>query len=510
MTSVKRRAETAAAREEVAAISAQLAEARQVHEAAQADLAAERQAHAATRSRREAGSASGQDKSQLDVEAHRAPEERTRRRGGAGRGPRPARSPGETPYQVWNSPICIASPILTMREVCLVPILLPKQTLRASDPASVNQTMGEAMNALLRTQLAVTMTAAALVGCGGGGDDESTTPAQSTTPPPLTTTTPSTPQNNASGGTVGSKLMSLQPTEVVFEQTLFAADASGTPYTGLTVSSFSRGEYNYTCTTGGPAVTSQTTVQSVTYNAGTATNYAALMLFDRSDSMSSNDPNNLSLSGGRAFVSRLGGGDSAWLWAFPERSGSTVRPTTPTMYGTGFSSDSNALVATLNSIQSDGVSGNTPLYDSASAALSRMATTAASGKKTLLLFTDGDDTASTKKAGDVINQAAGANVPIYAVGLRDGNQGILYAMAVQTGGAFFFASDASSLVSTYGSLGALLGGRAGTYTVQIKRTLSGPATFAAGSGSFNTVTVTPPSGPRFGIVANDPFLVNCN
>jgi len=49
------RAETAAAREDAAAIAAQLAEARQAHDTVQADLAAERQAHAATQARLEAG-----------------------------------------------------------------------------------------------------------------------------------------------------------------------------------------------------------------------------------------------------------------------------------------------------------------------------------------------------------------------------------------------------------------------------------------------------------------------
>jgi uncharacterized protein (DUF3084 family) len=51
------RAETAAAREEAAVISAQLAEARQTHDTVQAELAAERQAHAATQARLEAGRA---------------------------------------------------------------------------------------------------------------------------------------------------------------------------------------------------------------------------------------------------------------------------------------------------------------------------------------------------------------------------------------------------------------------------------------------------------------------
>ncbi|MGY2492393.1 DNA-binding protein [Cupriavidus sp. CP313] len=50
-------AETAAAREDVVAISAQLAEAREAHDAVQADLAAERQVHAATQARLEAGRA---------------------------------------------------------------------------------------------------------------------------------------------------------------------------------------------------------------------------------------------------------------------------------------------------------------------------------------------------------------------------------------------------------------------------------------------------------------------
>ncbi|WP_316149589.1 DNA-binding protein [Cupriavidus sp. BIC8F] len=49
------RAETAMAREDALALSAQLGEARQAYDAVQADLAAERQAHAATRARWEAG-----------------------------------------------------------------------------------------------------------------------------------------------------------------------------------------------------------------------------------------------------------------------------------------------------------------------------------------------------------------------------------------------------------------------------------------------------------------------
>ncbi|WP_454743484.1 DNA-binding protein [Cupriavidus necator] len=65
------RAETAVAREDVAAISAQLAEARQAHEAVQAELGAERQAHAATQARLEAG------RSELDAAGRQLAELRT-------------------------------------------------------------------------------------------------------------------------------------------------------------------------------------------------------------------------------------------------------------------------------------------------------------------------------------------------------------------------------------------------------------------------------------------------
>ncbi|WP_334188197.1 DUF4214 domain-containing protein [Noviherbaspirillum sp.] len=327
-------------------------------------------------------------------------------------------------------------------------------------------------------------------------------------PPSVTSPPPPATQKTASGGSFSSKIVSLSPNTAVYEQTVLVADPDGNPYANLAPTNFApASEYDFTCQSGGAAVRSTTEIESVTYNNGTASNYAALMLFDRSGSMVSNDPNNLSLAGGRAFVQKLGPGDSSWIWAFP--GGTSVRPSTPTSFGTGLSNDGNALTATLDRLEQDGASGSTPLYESSLTALRALNTQTTTAKKALLLFTDGQATDNRFQATDVITEAKSTNVPIFTLGLKQGDTFALYDIASQTGGAFFFASEANSLVSIYGSLGAVLSGRAGTYTVRFKRSITGPATLTSGGTTIGGMKVNPPAGSPFEFVLLDPFLVKC-
>ncbi|HXV59631.1 MAG TPA: VWA domain-containing protein [Vicinamibacteria bacterium] len=143
------------------------------------------------------------------------------------------------------------------------------------------------------------------------------------------------------------------------------------------------------------------------------------------------------------FVGKLWDGDRAIIADFNER----IR------FSTHFSGDVDRLVATIQSLYP---SGWTALYDSILLSIDKVSQ--ASGRKALLVFTDGDDSrsvgqGSVSSSQDAIEGAKFSEVTIYSVGFEgrrtSGSQGVnkgfLKKLAEETGGASFFPNSIGEL-----------------------------------------------------------------
>lgn len=158
------------------------------------------------------------------------------------------------------------------------------------------------------------------------------------------------------------------------------------------------------------------------------------------------------------------------------------------VYPKDFTRDRDELVAILDELDF----GNpTRLYDAAAVSLSELG--GVEGRRVVLVFTDGDDTASRLGSGDVLDQARAEEVMIYAIGLEsdyfNGVQRVrsrpdrgLRRLAEETGGGYFelkktdelgpaFTRVAQELHSQYvlGFSPKTLDGKVHTLTVRIKR-----------------------------------------
>ncbi len=107
-----------------------------------------------------------------------------------------------------------------------------------------------------------------------------------------------------------------------------------------------------------------------------------------------------------------------------------------------FGNDRNKVLNTINLIPTDQLTRPTPLWDS----LLRIVkiTSAQSGRRAIVVITDGVDTVSVFKIEDVIGEANRANIPIFPIGLSKNkiNEDALQRLASRTGGVFRKAPDA--------------------------------------------------------------------
>ena len=120
-----------------------------------------------------------------------------------------------------------------------------------------------------------------------------------------------------------------------------------------------------------------------------------------------------------------------------------------------FTNDRDDLIASLNDLPY----GNpTRLYDAIDASIDLLDD--AGGRKVVLVFTDGDDTASRRSFGDVLTKAREKEVMVYAIGLqseffngarmqrsRPGNA--LRKLADETGGGYFELKKTAELAPTF-------------------------------------------------------------
>jgi hypothetical protein len=355
------------------------------------------------------------------------------------------------------------------------------------------------LNPPVRTALISVAAACALTACGGA---EELLPAiadaiaQNEAKRPL----PSVAYRSA-------KLISLTPTTGVFENEMYFASSSGAfrqPATG----DIQIGELTWTAN--GATAKQNFTVRSLA--CGSAPQlfaqgaFSAMMLFDRSGSMSGNDPLGLSVDAGKTFADAMGPTDEAAVSAFP-LSAVNNRPFAFNTYG-DFSSDKAIVKTAVNSVGAP--AGGTPLYTSMVSALTQTASRATKPNKALLAFTDGDNNEGAATSGDVVAESLRRKIPIFPIGLIGGSNAALSSIATQTGGAFFFAGDARQLASVYKSLPKILAGTATSCTVTLGTSLVGSPSivFSQSSGSVIITAGAKIDGDTVSATYTQPFGVN--
>ena len=174
--------------------------------------------------------------------------------------------------------------------------------------------------------------------------------------------------------------------------------------------------------------------------------FTVVVLMDFSFSMSNNV--NRVKAAAEHFVTSMLPEDTGEVGAFSDR----------TYFGGRMTNDRGALIRTLWALPT----GNPSRFHDALWASVDMLERAG-GHKVVLVFTDGDDTASRRTLGDVVAQARGVGVMIYAVGLqseifngqrtiRQGPSGSLRRLADETGGRFFELTKTTEPASTFASL----------------------------------------------------------
>lgn len=302
----------------------------------------------------------------------------------------------------------------------------------------------------------------------------------------------------AMNATVTNRTTTAQGLEVsgTLQVRFSAADRRGAPIDSLTAQSIVSTEASVNCPTG--SFGGQTTV-SVRFGSPTISRvgggapqpYSAFLLLDQSGSVVSTDPSNSRISGAKQLYDSGTASDQFGLGYFPAQSGSL------SYYSPIFGLDRASMFGTLDFL-ADRETGNTPLYEAAIGALQLMSGASATGRKALVIFSDGDANGSRTK-DEALNAARSAGIPIYSIVL-DINGSItrtneFVSLGVDSGGAVFYANDVGRLLGIYRSIGGLLSGAASSYTMSIPYTsVNGcPNQFATVTGRSN-LSVDLPSG----------------
>src|SRR5687768_2759802 len=145
------------------------------------------------------------------------------------------------------------------------------------------------------------------------------------------------------------------------------------------------------------------------------------------------------------FVLRMLPDDKGQVGAFSDK----------IQFSGSFTSDRDDLIASLDDLQY----GNpTRLYDAIDASIDALDD--ATGRKVVLVFTDGDDTASRTGFGSVLDKARDKEVMVYAIGLRSeffngqrmqrtAPDRALRRLADETGGGYFELRKTDELAPTF-------------------------------------------------------------
>ncbi|MBD2751844.1 vWA domain-containing protein [Spirosoma validum] len=217
--------------------------------------------------------------------------------------------------------------------------------------------------------------------------------------------------------------------------------------------------------------------------------YSAMILLDQSGSIIDNDPKDLRIDASKIFMDYMGSDDVVALSSF---SGSRLGPnfTYNFTLHSRFAHETSRMKRSLDSL-SDNEGGGTPLYEATTLATNYAAQNGPTSNKAVIVFTDGQ--ASGDLDGCIAN-AQQKGIPLYTIGLTNGvDVAVLSRMATETCGAFFYAKDAEQLVTSFGTLGNLLRGKAQVYRTEWTIVRSS-GTWRTGEIVTSTMKVALPNG----------------
>ena len=171
--------------------------------------------------------------------------------------------------------------------------------------------------------------------------------------------------------------------------------------------------------------------------------FSASLMIDTSLSMTLNL--DLVKRGAEQFLTRLEPTDEAMVGAFNDK----------IQFACDLTSDRETLIGSLNDL---GFGNPTRLYDSVDHSIEELRRSV--NRKVVLVFTDGDDTASKASLGKIIDRSRAEEVMVYAIGIQSdmvvGNQRIrtrpdrgLKRLAEETGGGFYELKDTDELGPTF-------------------------------------------------------------
>ena len=182
---------------------------------------------------------------------------------------------------------------------------------------------------------------------------------------------------------------------------------------------------------------------------GEAIPVTTMLVIDISGSMDKNDKIGAAKEAAKAYVSGMRAGDQAGLITYDTQV-YTVQEIT---------SDVPTLVSAIDGLQTG---SDTAMYNALIEA--EKALESVSGRKAVIVLTDGMDNQSNSTADDVINGIGESGLSISAIGFGDitatGQEGLdeagLSALAEQAGGRYAFATDARTLSTLYMQYGQSL------------------------------------------------------
>jgi len=182
---------------------------------------------------------------------------------------------------------------------------------------------------------------------------------------------------------------------------------------------------------------------------GEAIPVTTMLVIDISGSMDKNDKISAAKEAAKAYVNGIRAGDQAGLITYDTQV-YTVQPLT---------SDVTALVNAIDSLQTG---SDTAMYNALIEA--ENALEGVSGRKAIIVMTDGMDNQSSNTVDDVISGIGESGLSISAIGFGDttvtGQEGLdeegLRTLAEGTGGQYAFATDAQTLSTLYRQYGQSL------------------------------------------------------
>lgn len=207
-------------------------------------------------------------------------------------------------------------------------------------------------------------------------------------------------------------------------------DSSGRPVTGLTTANFTLRESGST----------RTITVTPVGSGGTSGAVSLAILIDTSGSISSSDLAN-EKSAAKQLVSQMGATDMVAVYSFE----TTVKLVQD------FTSDKARLSTAI-----DGITGGstTALYQAVQTAAQALG--ARSGRKAIVLMTDGEDSGGGTTIDQAIAAAKAAGAPVFPVGFGSANKTVLTRLATETGGFYSTSSTSANLQSILQSIGQVI------------------------------------------------------